>query len=58
MKLVTKPIGENRTWAEMARRNASLALGQRLSAQATQEVRALSREIDAALEAAAELRNQ
>jgi len=40
VKLVTKPIGENRTWAEMARRNASLALGQRLSAQATQEVRA------------------
>ncbi len=40
VKLVTKPIGENRTWAEMARRNASLALGQRLSTQATQEVRA------------------
>jgi len=39
VKLVTRPIGENRTWAEMARRNASLALGQRLSAQATQEVR-------------------
>jgi len=40
VKLVTKPIGENRTWAEMARRNASLALGQRLSTQAAQEVRA------------------
>jgi excinuclease ABC subunit C len=40
VKLVTKPIGENRTWAEMARRNASLALGQRLSAQAMQEIRA------------------
>ena len=39
VKLVTKPIGENRTWADMARRNASLALGQKLSAQATQEVR-------------------
>jgi excinuclease ABC subunit C len=42
VKLVTKPIGENRTWADMARRNASLALGQRLSAQATQEVRVLA----------------
>ena len=40
VKLVTRPIGENRTWAEMARRNASLALGQRLATQATQEVRA------------------
>jgi excinuclease ABC subunit C len=39
VKIVTKPIGENRTWAEMARRNASLALGQRLATQATQEVR-------------------
>jgi excinuclease ABC subunit C len=39
VKLVTKPIGENRTWTEMARRNASLALGQRLAMQATQEVR-------------------
>src|SRR5262249_61343457 len=39
VKLVTRPIGENRTWIEMARRNASLALGQRLSAQATQEAR-------------------
>ncbi|MGZ5045943.1 MAG: excinuclease ABC subunit UvrC [Usitatibacter sp.] len=39
VKVVTKPIGENRTWAEMARRNASLALGQRLAMQATQEVR-------------------
>jgi excinuclease ABC subunit C len=40
VKVVVRPIGENRTWIEMARRNASLALGQRLSAQATQEVRA------------------
>ena len=39
VKVVTRPIGENRTWLEMARRNASLALGQRLSAQATQEAR-------------------
>ena len=39
VKLVTRPIGEARTWLEMARRNAGLALGQRLSAQATQEVR-------------------
>jgi excinuclease ABC subunit C len=39
VKLVTKPIGENRTWAEMARRNAALALGQRLATQATQETR-------------------
>ena len=39
VKLATRPIGETRTWLEMARRNASLALGQRLSAQATQEAR-------------------
>jgi excinuclease ABC subunit C len=39
VKLVTRPIGESRTWLDMARRNASLALGQRLSTQATQEVR-------------------
>ncbi len=39
VKLVTRPIGESRTWLDMARRNAVLALGQRLSAQATQEVR-------------------
>jgi excinuclease ABC subunit C len=35
----SRPIGESRTWLDMARRNASLALGQRLSAQATQEAR-------------------
>ncbi len=39
VKVVSRPVGESRTWMEMARRNASLALGQRLSAQATQEVR-------------------
>lgn len=39
VKLVTRPIGESRTWLDMARRNAGLALGQRLSALATQEVR-------------------
>ncbi len=39
VKLVTRPIGESRTWLDMARRNAVLALGQRLSAQATQEAR-------------------
>ncbi|MEO5619134.1 MAG: excinuclease ABC subunit UvrC, partial [Candidatus Eisenbacteria bacterium] len=39
VKVVSRPVGESRTWLEMARRNASLALGQRLSAQATQEVR-------------------
>jgi excinuclease ABC subunit C len=39
VKLVTRPIGESRTWLDMARRNAVLALGQRLSAQATQETR-------------------
>jgi excinuclease ABC subunit C len=39
VKLVSRPIGESRTWLDMARRNASLALGQRLSAQATQEAR-------------------
>jgi excinuclease ABC subunit C len=39
VKVSPRPIGEARTWLEMARRNASLALGQRLSAQATQEAR-------------------
>ncbi len=39
VKLVTRPIGESRTWLDMARRNASFALGQRLSAQITQEAR-------------------
>src|SRR6185369_1234928 len=39
VKFVPRPIGEARTWLDMARQNASLALGQRLSAQATQEVR-------------------
>ena len=39
VKVISRPIGESRTWLDMARRNASLALGQRLSAQATQELR-------------------
>ncbi|HEY2627995.1 MAG TPA: excinuclease ABC subunit UvrC [Usitatibacter sp.] len=39
IKLLTRPSGESRTWLDMARRNASLALGQRLAAQANQEVR-------------------
>jgi excinuclease ABC subunit C len=39
VKLATRPIGEARTWLDMARRNASLALGQRLSTQASQEAR-------------------
>ena len=39
VKFVSRPIGEVRTWLDMARQNASLALGQRLSAQATQEAR-------------------
>jgi len=42
VKIVTRPIGESRTWLDMARKNASLAIGQRLSAQATQEVRVLA----------------
>jgi excinuclease ABC subunit C len=42
VKVSPRPIGEARTWLEMARRNASLALGQRLSAQATQEARVLA----------------
>src|SRR5262249_60480973 len=40
VKFISRPVGESRTWLDMARRNASLALGQRLSAQATQEARA------------------
>ncbi|HEX5130051.1 MAG TPA: excinuclease ABC subunit UvrC, partial [Usitatibacter sp.] len=39
VKIVTRPIGESRTWLDMARQNAALAIGQRLSAQATQEAR-------------------
>jgi excinuclease ABC subunit C len=39
VKIVSRPVGESRTWLEMARQNASLAIGQRLSAQATQETR-------------------
>jgi excinuclease ABC subunit C len=39
VRFISRPIGESRTWLDMARRNASLALGQRLSAQATQEAR-------------------
>ena len=39
VKLISRAVGESRTWLDMARRNASLALGQRLSTQATQEVR-------------------
>jgi excinuclease ABC subunit C len=39
VKLVTRPIGESRTWLDLARRNASLAIGQRLATQATQEAR-------------------
>jgi excinuclease ABC subunit C len=39
VRFISRPIGESRTWLDMARRNASLALGQRLSAQATREAR-------------------
>jgi excinuclease ABC subunit C len=39
VKLITRPQGESRSWLEMAKRNAALALGQRLSTQATQEMR-------------------
>jgi len=39
VKFVARPIGESRTWLDMARQNASLAILQRLSAQATQELR-------------------
>jgi len=39
VKVISRPVGESRTWLDMARRNASLAIGQRLSAQATQEAR-------------------
>ncbi|MFZ3320764.1 MAG: excinuclease ABC subunit UvrC [Usitatibacter sp.] len=39
VKVLTRPVGESRTWLDMARRNASLALGQRLATQANQEVR-------------------
>lgn len=36
---VSRPIGERRMWATMAQTNATLALAQRLSMQATQEAR-------------------
>ncbi|MBM3394710.1 MAG: excinuclease ABC subunit UvrC [Betaproteobacteria bacterium] len=39
ISLVTRPVGERRVWADMAQTNAALALGQRLSMQATQEAR-------------------
>jgi excinuclease ABC subunit C len=39
VKVISRPIGESRTWLDMARRNASLAIGQRLATQATQEAR-------------------
>ncbi|MGE5097277.1 MAG: excinuclease ABC subunit UvrC [Betaproteobacteria bacterium] len=39
VKMITRPQGESRSWLEMAKRNAELALGQRLSTQATQEMR-------------------
>jgi excinuclease ABC subunit C len=39
VKVVSRPVGESRTWLDMARRNASLAIGQRLATQATQEAR-------------------
>src|SRR5207237_995070 len=35
VKVVSRPVGESRTWLDMARQNASLAIGQKLSAQAT-----------------------
>jgi excinuclease ABC subunit C len=40
VKVISRPVGDSRTWLDMARKNASLAIGQRLSTQATQEVRA------------------
>jgi excinuclease ABC subunit C len=42
VKLVSRPIGESRTWLDLARRNASLAIGQRLATQATQEARVVA----------------
>jgi excinuclease ABC subunit C len=42
VKVVSRPVGESRTWLDMARQNASLAIGQRLSAQATQEARVVA----------------
>jgi len=42
VRFVSRAMGESRTWLELARRNASLALGQRLSAQATQEARVVA----------------
>jgi excinuclease ABC subunit C len=40
VKVISRPVGESRTWLDMARKNASIAIGQRLSTQATQEARA------------------
>ncbi len=39
VQLVTRPQGERRAWMEMARKNAHLALSQRLSQASRQEVR-------------------
>ena len=40
IRLTVRPIGQARTWLEMARKNAVLAIGQHLAAHATQEGRA------------------
>jgi excinuclease ABC subunit C len=42
VKVISRPVGQSRTWLDMARKNASLAIGQRLSAQATQEARVVA----------------
>jgi excinuclease ABC subunit C len=39
VQLVTRPQGQRRAWLEMARKNAQLALGQRLSHASNQEAR-------------------
>ena len=42
LQIVTRPVGEQRLWLEMARKNASLAAASRLNAQATQEARVVA----------------
>ncbi|MGD9787740.1 MAG: excinuclease ABC subunit UvrC [Sulfuricellaceae bacterium] len=39
VRILTRPVGERRVWAQMALQNAKLAIGQKVSQQSTQEAR-------------------
>jgi excinuclease ABC subunit C len=42
VRIVARPVGERRVWAQMALQNAQLAIGQKVSQQSTQEARLLA----------------